>query len=153
MKNYLLVHRIAFLKNTTNYISVIYNFKKAKEKPFPVKSRRQEKASDAVISRRVGFALVQHDSAIVRTSSDCARCLGLFLPLTFPLAVDLRFGNHQFIILLIISDSPCEVCCLPVVYGRHIYASPHELMYKHLVVNSTHGSPSVIVYGAVKILD
>ena len=32
MQNYLLVHRIAFLKNTTNYISVIYNFKNVSRK-------------------------------------------------------------------------------------------------------------------------
>jgi hypothetical protein len=35
------------------------HYKRKKKKPFPVKSRRQEKASDAVISRRVTILLAR----------------------------------------------------------------------------------------------
>ena len=107
------------------------------KKPFPVKSRRQEKASDAVISRRVGFALVQHDSAIVRTSSDCARCLGRFLSLTFPLAVDLRFVNHQFIILLIIGDLIQEGNSVSLFNLGHVHPQINQGVNEHHVMCGT----------------
>ena len=88
--------------------------KKAKEKPFSVKSRRQEKA----------LLYGEQPQGLV--------------PLTFPLVVDLRFSYHQFIMFLIISDSMSEVRCFSFVDSRYVYSTTHKLMDEHLVVHSTH---------------